>query len=149
MPELKAPIYGTKAELFKRLVKAEHDAAREIELQAMMEARAARRRAGEQFVPELLPSPSAPTETQRAEHEKHHCPPEPWCEFCQLGKAKDRPHRARTAEDVQRPRPELQFDWTYLQSSQPGDCEESLSTTLHGVDNDSGTHLHHRPVQEG
>ena len=135
--QLGEPAYGTQLQLYQRIIKREHADAQESVVQDMLRARADRRRAAT-----MLPTPITPTEAERKEHEKHHCPPMPWCEFCQLGKAKDKPHRARTADEIERGWPETQFDFMFLNS----DCEmcepaEAWATTLTGVDCDSGAPL--------
>ena len=74
--ELGAPIYGTKAQKWARVLKAENEAAKEEEIQELLKERQTRRReAGEAYVPTLLPAPKAPTDFERFTHELSHCPP--------------------------------------------------------------------------
>eukprot|EP00974_Lingulodinium_polyedra_P060115 5794529-Lingulodinium_polyedra.AAC.1 len=106
----------------------------------MLQERQARRRdLGEAYVPTLLPAPKAPTDLERFMHELTHEPPEPWCEFCVLGKTQDRPHRTRTQEDRERSLPEVQMDYMYL-DTQWRLCmkHEAAVTILTVVDIDSG-----------
>eukprot|EP00972_Heterocapsa_arctica_P010916 1598685-Heterocapsa_arctica.AAC.1 len=115
--ELGATVYGTKAEKWARILRAENEIAREEEIQELIRERQVRRRdRGEAYVPTLLPVPRAPSELESFTHELTHCPAEPWCEFCVMGKMQDRPHRARTLEDRERAHPEVQMDYMYLDS---------------------------------
>eukprot|EP00972_Heterocapsa_arctica_P060004 8849554-Heterocapsa_arctica.AAC.1 len=81
--ELGAPFYGTKAEKWARILKAEHEIAREDEIRKLIEERqVGRRDRGEVYLPTLLPAPRAPSDLERFTHELTHCPVEAWCEFC-------------------------------------------------------------------
>ena len=139
--ELRAPIYGTKAEKYARILKAEAEVAKEEEIQQLMRERQERRRdLGEAYVPTLLPVPKAPTALERFTHELTHEPPEPWCEHCVMGKMQDRPHRKRTSEDRERAPPELQMDYMYLDAScRTCSKAEAWTTIVTIVDIDSGS----------
>eukprot|EP00974_Lingulodinium_polyedra_P083596 8092938-Lingulodinium_polyedra.AAC.1 len=66
----------------------------------MLQERQARRRdLGEAYAPMLLFAPKAPTDLERFMHELTREPPEPWCEFCVLGNAR------QTAQDKDTGRP--------------------------------------------
>eukprot|EP00972_Heterocapsa_arctica_P036208 5328484-Heterocapsa_arctica.AAC.1 len=76
--ELGAPVYGTKAEKWARILKAENEIAKEEEISQLIEERQLRRRdRGEVYVPTLLPAPWEPSNLERFTHESSHCPPEP------------------------------------------------------------------------
>ena len=87
MKELKAPIYGTKQEMWERI--GEYTAKRELEVRERewLQKRAEELRGTAQpQLPDTLPVPEPPTEQERKDHELTHLPARPWCIVCQLAK---------------------------------------------------------------
>ena len=58
-----------------------------------------------------------PTRLEVFTHELTHCPPEPWCEFCTMGKSKDKRHRTRTLEEIEQQWPEVQMDFMFVDAT--------------------------------
>ena len=65
----------------------------------------------------MLPVPNPPSDLESFAHELTHTPTEPWCEFCQLGKGQDTPHRCRSADKRERGPSEVQLDYIFLDSA--------------------------------
>ena len=80
-----------------------------------------------------------PTRLEVFTHELTHCPPEPWCEFCTMGKAKDKRHRTRTLEEIEQDWPEVQMDFMFVDAS-IAVCAwaERWTTILTAWDGDTG-----------
>lgn len=84
--------------------------------------------------------PDPPSEQERLLHEVAHLPPQPWCVHCQIGRGADRAHGAKLPTELRAEKPRVEFDYMYLNADgQNCDPAESVSTTLVGVDCDSGT----------
>ena len=116
--ELGVATYGTKAERYARIIRAETQLAKDIEVREMIESRQAARREGQgKYTPALLEAPRMPTRLEVFTHELTHCPPEPWCEFCTMGKARDKRHRTRTLEEIEQDWPEVQMDFMFVDAS--------------------------------
>ena len=105
---LGAPVWGTKAQMWPRLVHAE---ARR-ELQKRDEAWLADRvrelaETGGQGEPRVPRAPEEPSADERAGHEVTHLPYQPWCASCVLVKGRAKPHLQRPVEGVKVPEFEM------------------------------------------
>ena len=50
---------------------------------------------GQIVEPATFPAVRQPTEEERRRHEDNqHCPPQAWCEHCQMGRGRDNPGQA-------------------------------------------------------
>eukprot|EP00971_Amphidinium_carterae_P049955 984709-Amphidinium_carterae.1 len=98
--ELRAPIWGTKAQLLQRIRENTTKRNREAEEQRMSELRHQARLEGEARVLQpqgcqastTLPVPEPPTKMAEEPHRLTHTPIAAWCEHCMQGKAKAGPH---------------------------------------------------------
>ena len=107
---LGAPLWGTKAQMFPRLVHAE---ARR-ELQKRDEAWLADRarelaEAGGQGELRVPTAPEEPSAEDRARHEVTDLPYQRWCAWCVMGKGRAKPHLQRPVESVKVPEFEMDF----------------------------------------
>ena len=97
--QLGEAIWGTKEQLWQRLLKAENKRAqRELEEKYLRDRRQEIEGSTAPVPPRTMPGPQPPSEEARAEHELTQLPPQPWCVFCRMGRAHDEPHRSATAE---------------------------------------------------
>ncbi|CAE7029215.1 GIP [Symbiodinium sp. CCMP2592] len=104
--------YGTKAELWKRLEKAEATHLRE---QKKLQDRQRRLREGVAEPAKAPAGPQEPSAEERAQHELTHLPPEPWCEHCIKGRALDVAHRL-TPLELRAQRPRVEIDYSFLKT---------------------------------
>ena len=113
--QLSAPIWGTKAILYARLV--EYEAKAEAE-KALREKRAADidERIGERApaMARPLALPPAPSDQERREHEITHFPARVWCQFCVLGKATQQAHRPVLPHEREHGGAEVQMDYAFF-----------------------------------
>ena len=95
LKELRAPVWGTKAQLWERLQEREA----ELEYHRSVERSKAEREEALNLDPEqarqpmVLEGPDVPSAVERELHELTHLPFAPWCEACVRGRGKDMPHR--------------------------------------------------------
>ena len=74
--------------------------------------------AGVPAPPVTFPNVTEPAQREREEHElAQHCPPRTWCDHCQMGRGKDKPHELLDAS-VQR-LPVIGLDLCFLKG-EPG-----------------------------
>ena len=75
-----------------------------------------------------------PTNIERGNHCKLHCPYRAWCEFCVKGKADSTPHRRRHVESLSG-NPVVSVDYMYMKASEattPTEVEIEESSNLRG-----------------
>ena len=140
LKELGAPQYGDRALLWSRLLKAEAQRRRDIEIaKAIEEQRLRGAQDAGMWVPRQMAAPDEPSEFERAQHELTHYSLMPWCLHCLAGKAKATPH-LRISQEARSYRPPLVgFDFIFMKS----DCSlqdiaaGAWATTLVGVDEQS------------
>ena len=85
--ELGAATYGSKDVMWKRLVEYELVRQNKERERTMLEARREELALMvDPVAPKLLAGPAAPTDEERRIHEATHLPPQPWCEWCVLGR---------------------------------------------------------------
>jgi hypothetical protein len=137
--ELQIPWYGTKTQLWERIMKRESELSETVNLRAYLEDRAVRLQQGQEpYVPIVLPTPQLPTQLEKETHEATHLPMEKWCEHCQRGKAQQAPHF--TVEPARRieVQPLVEFDFMFMNSEAKWSDSEAWETasyvTLIGVD---------------
>lgn len=147
LKQLKAPIYGTKAELWARIVKyealAELKARERIWLEKRMEE--IQKRSDGAVVPNLVREPNTqpPPQAEIDRHSVTHLPPQPdWCLACALARSRDKDRSSQPAaiED-----PKMQFDFMYTRADgtqiKNKAEEQPWATELTGVDEATQTPL--------
>ena len=137
---MNAPVYGTKQELWQRLVGREARAEAERQERQWLQLRTAQL-ASQQGQPEVktLKIPEAPSQAEQDKHEVNHLPPAPWCLHCLLGKSSQAPHASDpVAKQIV---PLIQIDYSFLKTN--GERDEKVTrehpadpwaTTLYVVD---------------
>ncbi|CAK0836065.1 unnamed protein product [Prorocentrum cordatum] len=141
--ELFMPIYGTKLELWERLIVAEAAHRRsEAERQHKL---AVKEQLGIQHDPvevRQLPVPKAPSADEERQHRLTHLPAAPWCEECVRGKAPDAPHSLVRLEDSEQKHPLISYDFGFCKTAdEEGDLtkvEDTYATMLVGFSSDTG-----------
>lgn len=143
LTELRGSVWGTKEQLFERLTHLEIKRKSEERLRLQLEARAEEIRQGRVPTEKVtLPVPREPTPEEREKHELTHTPSEEWCPDCAMGMGVASPHKSKGVIEVPRRDPLVQLDFCFLKSDDEKDAEgKPWSTTLTGVDSDSGTPL--------
>jgi len=140
------PSYGTKRQLWRRLVEDEAAAKRERYVQEELQRQLDTRREG-QIVPTGIPLPQVkqPTQAERDAHMITHLPPQPWCEDCVMGRGTTAPHRRVEAEHKDQGRPLIEMDLYHMKSDgayfEKGEVivpEQVYATTLVFVDTGTG-----------
>ena len=142
LKELGSAIYGTKEELWARLVKSEAQAKRDREVAEALAQRREEEMRGEVTPAPVRspPQPGEPTEAERLAHYLTHLPPAKWCKFCMMGRAQQDPHRSVSWEARSVEFPLVQFDFCYFKSdlSIQDEMAGAWATTLVGVDEQTG-----------
>ena len=94
---LRKPIYGTKAEMYNRLVAAESEAELLRRERDWLEQRTLELREGQGPI-EIMSAeiPEKPSEAEQEKHNLAHLPPVPWCEICLLARSTAAPHATIT-----------------------------------------------------
>ena len=67
-----------------------------------------------------LPSPKAPSKTERDRHNLTHLPYAPWCPFCVACRRPNTPHRA--SHEARRELPLLVADYGFVRNPEDQDC---------------------------
>ena len=111
-------VHGNKADVWKRLKKAEKEEMKRQEKERLKNAEIQQRNEDLVQSGAQVKAPDQPTEAERARHALTHLPTAPWCEHCTKGKGRDNPHR-RTDGD----RAVVQVDYSYLKAD--GNVEET------------------------
>ena len=138
--ELRAPIYGTKDVLYRRLCEYEQVAARKKKEEEYLENRRKELEVATQPVmPKILPGPAQPSEVERQRQKVNHLPPAPWCELCVMGRGKDDdPHLRSDLRKQGEQLPVIAFDFGFVKTtSAGGETGQTYATTLVAVDADS------------
>ena len=140
------PSYGTKQQMWRRLVEDEAAARRERYVQEELQRQLDTRREG-QAVPTGIPLPQVrqPTAAEREAHMLTHLPPAPWCEHCVMGRGTTAPHRRVEAEHKDQGRPLIEMDIYHMKSDgayfEKGEVivpEQIYATTLVMIDTGTG-----------
>ncbi|CAE7848057.1 RE1 [Symbiodinium necroappetens] len=135
LKELGKPRYGTKAELWSRLEKAEKE---HMKTQRQHQERQRKLREGVAEPVEAPPGPQEPTPEQRAQHELTHLPPEPWCEHCIKGRAIDTAHRQVPLE-LKATNPRVEVDYSFIKvDGTAAEMDESTEVILSAWDEATG-----------
>ncbi|CAK0870594.1 unnamed protein product [Prorocentrum cordatum] len=141
--ELFMPIYGTKLELWERLIVAEA-AARRSEAERLHKL-AVKEQLGIQHdpvEPKQLPVPKAPSAEEERQHRLTHLPAAPWCEECVRAKAPDAPHSLVRLEDSEQKHPLISYDFGFCKTAdEEGDLtkvEDTYATMLVAFSSDTG-----------
>ena len=139
--QLGAAIYGTKDELYLRIVSAERQRRRDEQIAKATEDRRRDLQAAQApAVPRGLTGPREPTQEEREQRSLTHLPYQSWCSFCVLSKTRADPHQRIPWEDREDGPPQVQLDFMFLKAS----CElqdtpvDAWATTLCGVDVSTG-----------
>ncbi|CAK0871316.1 unnamed protein product, partial [Prorocentrum cordatum] len=140
-----AAIYGTKRQLWERLVKCEHQLDERMKVKEALEERQRRLREGvDPEVPRTLKIPERPDEETVRQHELTHARFEPWCLECVFGKGDAAPHRGvQFLTDKEPEVPVVQIDYHFLKDDgeETEDAANRFSTTLAVIDCDTGVPL--------
>ena len=135
LKELGQPRYGTKAELWSRLEKAEKE---HLKTQRQHQERQRKLREGVAEPATAPPGPQEPTPEQRAQHELTHLPPEPWCEHCIKGRAIDTAHRLVPLE-LKATNPRVEVDYSFIKvDGTTAEMDESTEVILSAWDEATG-----------
>ena len=97
--ELRAPVWVTKTQMWRRLLEREAIERRHLEDQTLLDRRRDLENAIDPTVPRTLNGRDARTESERTSHEITHLPPTPWCETCVLGHGIETPPVRHTTSD--------------------------------------------------
>ena len=147
LKELKAPIWGTKAQMHDRLMLVEAKKAAEDRTRAELEAKHVKLAEGTtDRMAAVLPAPEMPSPSEVANHNLTHLPRAKWCITCQLGGSNDGPHRLIPFVNKEKAR--LQWDFMHMKSHD-SQCEWLLdeppsnewNVILTAIDEDSGCKL--------
>ena len=137
-----AAIYGTKQQLWERLVKCERLLDEKEKVKAALEARQKRLQDGlDPVLPQTLKMPEKPdAETVRL-HELTHAKFEPWCMECVFGKGAAAPHPTQHLTNKEAEMPVVQIDYHFLKDDgeESDNIDNRYSTTLAVVDCDTAT----------
>ena len=110
-------IYGTKQELYARILDRNKQLMKEELIDKEMERQLEARREGQPLMPVVpLPVPKQPTQIERDEHELTHAKFAPWCEACIMGKGASRAHAAVIPDDRERAAPSFECHFAQLLS---------------------------------
>ena len=110
LKELGKPQHGVKAELWKRVEKAEREHQKNVKEQQT------RQKLLREGAAQPVPAPKAPDEPspeERAQHELSHLPPQPWCEHCIKGRAVDTAHKQVSLE-LKAVNPRVEVDYSFI-----------------------------------
>eukprot|EP00971_Amphidinium_carterae_P277803 5514004-Amphidinium_carterae.1 len=143
------PIYGTKEELYSRLLKAEAEEELRRRERDWIEARAKELadHPPAREVPSHLKIPEKPSEQEVQAHlDRQHLLPAPWCVLCLAGRSVAASHHRIPPPEVLVPRIEMDFNF-YIESCnllEPGAEAEAKAwaTTLTLVDKPSQNAVH-------
>ena len=97
--ELRAPVWGTKTQMWRRLLEREAIERRYLDDQALPDRRRDLENAIDPTVPRTLKGRDARTESERTAHEIANLPPTPWNETCVLKRFIETPHVRHTMPD--------------------------------------------------
>eukprot|EP00971_Amphidinium_carterae_P299620 5953018-Amphidinium_carterae.1 len=137
LKELGTATYGTKQQLWERLMENEARVAAKEREKEYLEARSKElEQAGEPRPGRILAGPESPGELERAQHELTHIPAKRWCEYCQLGKGAAEPHKVLLESERSRGPPVLELDFCFFKSEADGG--ENLGVTLVIIDTETG-----------
>ncbi|CAK0850526.1 unnamed protein product, partial [Prorocentrum cordatum] len=140
-----AAIYGTKKQLWERLVKCEHQLDEKMKVKEALEERQRRLQEGvDPEVPRTLNIPERPDAETVRQHELTHAKFEPWCLECVFGKGDAAPHRGvQFLTDKEPEVPVVQIDCHFLKDDgeKTEDAANRFSTTLAVIDCDTGVPL--------
>ncbi|CAK0836500.1 unnamed protein product, partial [Prorocentrum cordatum] len=140
-----AAIYGTKRQLWERLVKCEHQLDEKMKVTEALEERQRRLQEGvDPEVPRTLKIPERPDAETVRQHELTHAKFEPWCLECVFGKGDAAPHRGvQFLTDKEPEVPVVQIDYHFLKDDgeETEDAANRFSTTLAVIDCDTGVPL--------
>ena len=132
--ELRAPVWGTKTQIWRRLLEREAIERRHLEDQTLLDRRRDLENAIDPTVPRTLKGPDAPTESERTAHEITHLPPASWCETCVLGRGIETPHVRHTTPvttSERDERPIIAIDFALSKArAEDGGVDDDLGTFL-------------------
>ena len=135
-----AAVYGTKADLWERLVKCEGILDEQVRQRGALEERQRRLQEGVDPVhPTTLKMPERPDDETVRAHELTHSKFEAWCLHCVLGKGAGAKHSTQHITDKPAPIPIVQVDYHYLKDGggeATGEADRFV-TTVAAVDCDS------------
>ena len=128
-------MWGTKIQMWRRLLEREAIERRHLEDQALLDRR--RRdleNAIDPIAPGTMKGPDAPTESERTPHEIAHLPPALWCETCVSGRGIETPHVRLTPSKLDE-RPIIAMDVAVRKArAENGGVDDDLDTCLAIVD---------------
>ncbi|CAK0814682.1 unnamed protein product, partial [Prorocentrum cordatum] len=140
-----AAIYGTKEQLWERLVKCDHQLDEKMKVKMALEERQRRLQEGvDPEVPRALKIPERPGAETVRKQELTRAKFEPWCLECVFGKGDAAPHRGvQFLTDKEPEVPVVQIDYRFLKDDghEAEDAANRFSTTLAVIDFDAGVPL--------
>jgi len=134
--------YGTKQQMWKRLIIDEAAQRREKFVQEELAKQLDQRREG-QMQPISIPLPDVPqpSPAEREVHDLTHLPPAPWCEWCVMGRGTTAPHKKVPAGERDPGAPlfeadiiRMKSDGTYVEKDEVVEHDQVYATTLVFVD---------------
>lgn len=140
--ELRGPIWGTKEQVYQRMIEYESKRRNELLKEVRLEERAEMARLGKKAPPmSTLEVPDPPSEEEIRQHEVTHFPIQPWCVECQMGKGIASPHKSKQEIGGSKRDPLTQLDFMFMKKdgSRAENLKNAWATTLCGVDCDTLT----------
>ena len=143
LKELNAPIYGTKKELYERLIEREAKARLQADERLRLEVRQEELRSGAVPATPLSPSvPEKPGVEEVKAHELTHMPFAAWCPACVMGRGRAMAHGWKDLESHDAKPSKVQIDFHYLDSDLKADStKKPWATTLQVADEATGVPL--------
>ena len=137
--ELRAPVWSTKAQLWRLVLERETIERRHFDEEALLDRRRRDMQSAiDPTVPKTMKGPDAPTESERRAHEIAPHPPAPWCETCVLRRGVEAPH-VRLTPLERDGRPIIATDFCVRKArADDGGADDDLGTCLAIVDSSTG-----------
>jgi hypothetical protein len=110
------PVYGLKAQVWRRVLETEHAIKRDMLIARELQRQLDERREGHDMQIAIpVPTVAAPTAIEREAHDATHYPFKAWCPFCVMGKATTAPHRRQAGADT-RGSPMVMADFLHMKA---------------------------------
>jgi len=146
LKELGMAIYGTKSQLWARILEGEQMRRTQQLEREHLEQRREEVGASRGMTARVIPAAGAkPDDETVRRHNLTHLPAASWCEWCQMGRGKDNPHRSQDAMERDRRLPVVSIDFCFLCAEDgpqevipEGDPGIDKGTTLVAIDADTG-----------
>ena len=133
--EVRAPLLGTKTQMWRRLLEREAMERRHLDDQALLDRRRYQENEIDPTVPRTLKGPDAPTESERTAHE---ITPTSWCETCLVGRGIETPHGRLTPSERDE-KPFITMNFAVIKArAEDGGVDDDLGTLLAIIGSSTG-----------